>query len=117
MLDKARLTIIASVPLTMTFNLFLLNHFYNPRVESNNIKTSVNTISRDDFIEREKKEYKRKKIVYESKKSNKSIHLREYEDMIFKFSPPAPHTFIVNDSLTNRMEERQAMRNQGKIIK
>ena len=38
MLDKARLTILASVPLAMTFNLFLLNCYYYPRVESKNIQ-------------------------------------------------------------------------------
>ena len=59
MLDKARLAIIASVPLTMAFNLSLLNRYYSPSVERNNIKESINTNRRKNYyIEEEKKEKK-----------------------------------------------------------
>ena len=111
MLDKARLTIIASVPLTMTFNLFLLNCYYYPRVE-NNIQESINI----NTIANYKREVK-KETVYERKKTNNSPQIDIYKDIIFNFSPPASHTFIVNDSLSSRMEESESMKSQGIIIK
>ncbi len=108
MLDKARLTIIASVPLAMTFNLFLLNCYYYPRVESNNIQDSIKTITKKNYKEE-------KEIVYERKITNKSVRMEEYDDMIFKFSPPAPHTFIRDDS-SSWYKEREAIKDQGIIL-
>ncbi len=107
MIDRARLTIIASVPVAMTFNLFLLNYYFNPQKENINIQDSIKEIT-NERVEEEKEEY-----IYENRTTYNSSS--DEDEMLFIFSPPAPHTFIGNDS-DSYMEEEE-IRNQGVILK
>ena len=103
MIDRARLTIIASVPVAMTFQLLLLNYYFNPQINSqisNQINPQKKAIIQNNIkkvdanVKAEKKVYKDKKNKYPTFDPRD----RKAESVIAVHSPPAPHTFIVNDS-------------------
>ncbi len=104
MIDRARLTIIASVPFAMIFQLFLLNYYFNPQINSQ-IKPQINSQIEKPVIQNTIKKVNTKvkveKKVYGDKQNNHSLINPkdiETESVIAVHSPPAPHTFVVNDS-------------------
>ena len=111
MIDRARLTIIASVPFAMAFQLLLLNYFFNPLTA---VDTNVKKIVKAET----KKNVNKEVVSYQNENKKSSAFLSDYDliDSITFKSAPAPHTLALDDE-GDKMLEEEDLRNQGVILK
>lgn len=105
LIDRPRLIILSTVPITMAINFLLLNHFFgssNTKFQQHNQYSTSTEIKETQTTS----SVKTTPVFFRTNKKLKIAH----------FPPPPAHTFAGNE-YSEMTEEKENFNNQGVIIK